>query len=419
MIDYFKNNVSSTAKLAIILLSLTIGLVSFFAYKSYQDALVSYSNQAKATLQIAATFLRPYHDEWHDRFVSENKPSEEDYQALLHKQSKIAKEIGVQYIYTFTYTLPLKFYFSSDSACDKDLNTPGLHTKLGEVYEGVSSYLKKAVETHTPQFGEAKDKWGNHFSYMVPCKSPKSVKYILGVDLSDDTIKQGVLEIFWYWLFIGTFVLIIGFVFAFFAIKPIMRQLNEKNTKLEIQTKNLKDTNAQLEFLVKKDALTGISNRREFFRLTAEIWGNYDDIFCVMLDLDKFKTINDTFGHNLGDSALIEFTKTVTLHLDHESIFGRIGGEEFALIVFNKSAQDVYYLVESIREDTQNIAIPVNNQMIRFTVSIGVAKKERNDSVDVSLDKADQMLYKVKQSGRNNIKFRENNIDTKESELNL
>lgn len=77
-----------------------------------------------------------------------------------------------------------------------------------------------------------------------------------------------------------------------------------------------------MEYLAKKDPLTGINNRREFFRLVADIWDKSDDIFCVMLDLDKFKSVNDTFGHTWGDNALVEFAKTVALRLDHESIFG-------------------------------------------------------------------------------------------------
>ncbi|MDD2829148.1 MAG: GGDEF domain-containing protein [Sulfuricurvum sp.] len=406
MIDFTKAKVSSTTKLALILLSLTIGLVSFFAYKSYQNALATYTNQAKERLQLATTLLKPYHDEWHDRFTYENKPTEAEYQELLHKQSHLAQKIGVEYIYTFTYTLPPKFYFSSDSASEKDIHDPLLHTKLGQEYLDVSHYLKKTVESGIPQFGEAQDQWGTHFSYLAPFESPKGVKYVLGIDLSVHNIKEDALKIFWHWLFFGSLVSLIGFVFAFFAIKPIMRQLDEKNTKLEIQTKNLKDTNEKFEYLAKKDSLTGINNRREFFRLSEEIYNTYEDIYCVMLDLDMFKSINDTFGHKIGDIALIEFSKILTQHLDDKSIFGRIGGEEFALILFNKSSEDVYRIVESIREDTQNISIPVADQSIHFTVSIGITKKEGNDSIDTSLDKADQMLYEAKQDGRNKVRFR-------------
>jgi len=406
MNDYLNTKVSSTVQLAIILLGLTIGLVSFFAYRSYQLAVEAYSNQAKAKLQTAATLLIPYHDEWHDRFISDNKPTEEEYQALVQKQSNLAKEIHVRYIYTFTYTLPPKFYFSSGSATDEDLKNPDLLTKLGQEYENTSEYLEKVALTRTPQFGQAHDKWGHQFSYMLPRVSPKGVAYIIGLDISVDTIEQDALQIFWYWLIVGSFVSTIGFIFAFFAIKPIMKQLNEKNNALQRQTQNLQEANDKLKYLAKKDSLTGVNNRREFFSLVEDIWDKHEDIFCVMLDLDKFKTLNDTFGHAFGDVALVEFTKTVMQHLDDESIFGRLGGEEFSLVLFNKSYESVVEILESIRRDIENLQIQVNNQMIKYTVSMGIAKKETNAFIDECLEQADQMLYNAKQSGRNRIKFR-------------
>lgn len=408
MHHYLKSKVSSTTQLALVLLCFTIGLVSFFAYESYHNAVDAYSKQAKEKLQTAVTLLIPYHDKWHDRFASENKPTKEEYNALLLNQSLLAKEIHVRYIYSFTYTKEPKFYFSSGSATDEDLKDPHLITTLNQEYENTSEYLTKVALTETPQFGQAHDQWGHHFSYMLPRVSPKGVAYILGVDLSVDTIKEDAMDIFWYWLVIGSFVSTIGFIFAFFAIKPIMRELNEKNSALELQTQNLQIANNQLEYLAKKDSLTGINNRREFFNLVTDIWDRHENIFCVMLDLDNFKTVNDTFGHTLGDVALIEFTKTVNVHINTNTIFGRLGGEEFALVMYDTSYKNVLSILESIKDAIQNLHIKTEDGKIHFTVSMGIAKKEYESSIDVCLDQADHMLYDAKQSGRNKIKVRLN-----------
>jgi len=182
------------------------------------------------------------------------------------------------------------------------------------------------------------------------------------------------------------------------------------HTKLAMQTKQLKEANKKLEFISKKDYLTGINNRGNFFNLGIKILDsklNSDEyVYIAMFDLDKFKLLNDNYGHAIGDIALKEFTKQIELTKNKKDIFGRLGGEEFALIIISTCENDVFKSLDNMREAIQKITINKDDIEISFTVSIGVVKRKNNESLDILLDLADQQLYSAKEDGRNRIKVR-------------
>ena len=122
-----------------------------------------------------------------------------------------------------------------------------------------------------------------------------------------------------------------------------------------------------------------------------------------MIDIDKFKDINDKYGHNTGDEVLKLTTSTITKRLNENDIFGRLGGEEFAIVY---ESCDIGHIkkIEQIREDIENIKY----ENISFTISLGLAKKEDFDkNIDALLSRADNALYEAKGSGRNKLIFRE------------
>lgn len=178
--------------------------------------------------------------------------------------------------------------------------------------------------------------------------------------------------------------------------------------KLSSQKKELISLNKKLEYMANKDFLTGVNNRGNFFRLGEDIYLNNKEknIYISMLDIDNFKKLNDTYGHKLGDLALIEFTKEVDKNLGILDIFGRLGGEEFAIITIDTNEQDIIKKLENIRLAIENIKLFHNNKEVMFTVSIGIVKKLENEDLDTTLDRADKQLYNAKDNGRNNIKFR-------------
>ena len=169
-----------------------------------------------------------------------------------------------------------------------------------------------------------------------------------------------------------------------------------------------KEREFQLEVLASTDALTGISNRRAFLnRLQIEL----DDIHkgltpcsaLIMLDIDHFKAVNDTYGHAIGDLVLKHLVKILSEHMGKNDLLGRLGGEEFVILLSNTNAIKAFERAEFFRESIiSNPAIVANIGMISFTVSLGVYMlKQPEDSIENSLERADSALYFSKRNGRN------------------
>lgn len=196
------------------------------------------------------------------------------------------------------------------------------------------------------------------------------------------------------------------------AVEPIIlkKELINKNEELTILNNSLeqkvKDRTKELEILATIDPLTGINNRRNFFNLAKETFlstNNNDSLFAAMMDIDKFKNFNDTYGHATGDIILKEVASTILSSMNEGEIFGRLGGEEFAIIFQSKSLNDAQEKIEEIRKKIENTKILSDeNEYINCTISTGISQKnEKNDSVDSMLATADKALFEAKGSGRN------------------
>jgi diguanylate cyclase (GGDEF)-like protein len=165
-----------------------------------------------------------------------------------------------------------------------------------------------------------------------------------------------------------------------------------------------------LEFISSYDTLTDVYNRRKFFEL-AEYKFNHksDNLYAVMIDIDKFKLINDTYGHPKGDEAIKSVANAISKLIAENSIFGRLGGEEFCIICTVEPLEDISKKVESIREAVENIKLFTDDykKTIPITISAGYAKaKSDTKNLDALLKEADIALYDAKGAGRNRIIFR-------------
>jgi two-component system, cell cycle response regulator len=124
----------------------------------------------------------------------------------------------------------------------------------------------------------------------------------------------------------------------------------------------------------------------------------------MMLDLDHFKKINDTYGHQGGDEALISFSKITKSMLRTYDILCRFGGEEFAIFCPETNAVEANLIAERIRDAIEKQVILYDGIEIKLTVSIGIAElKHRDENVDDIIKRADKALYKAKYLGRNNV----------------
>ena len=164
--------------------------------------------------------------------------------------------------------------------------------------------------------------------------------------------------------------------------------------------------NKKLLRLVDEDTLTGVKNRRSFDEKLENILLNHKrdpkPVSMLLLDLDFFKKVNDTYGHKQGDQVLIEFAQTVKSIIRTTDNVYRFGGEEFVVIANNSSLDNAGLLADSIRKLIQNS--PSLSQY-NVTVSIGVSEILAADDADSFFRRADNALYKAKSSGRNTVRL--------------
>ncbi|WP_166423779.1 GGDEF domain-containing protein [Paraglaciecola sp. 20A4] len=182
------------------------------------------------------------------------------------------------------------------------------------------------------------------------------------------------------------------------------------NRVLLAANEKLSEQNITLESLANVDSLTGIFNRRkamEFFELEFLRAKRTQKWLCVMmLDVDHFKSINDTFGHLVGDEVLVDIAKQVKANLRPYDLAGRYGGEEFILVLPSTSLDEAVQVGERIRQTIKDAIIEINGLEIHVTMSIGISSYHEDDSNSAqSLTRADDALFRAKRAGRNCVVF--------------
>jgi diguanylate cyclase (GGDEF)-like protein len=165
----------------------------------------------------------------------------------------------------------------------------------------------------------------------------------------------------------------------------------------------------QLRRMAVTDELTGAHNRRAFFELAGRLFEDAQThaapLAALMLDLDHFKQINDGYGHAVGDAALRQFAAMVQALLPATHLFGRLGGEEFALLAPGADAQTATELAEQLRAAVAELTLAAAPSHLRMTVSIGVATLcEGAADLDALLRQADDRLFEAKRDGRNQVR---------------
>jgi diguanylate cyclase (GGDEF)-like protein len=155
-----------------------------------------------------------------------------------------------------------------------------------------------------------------------------------------------------------------------------------------------------------KDYLTNLYNRRYFFDLGRKIFENAKrgnmNITIGMIDIDHFKKINDTYGHDAGDAALKAVGETICDSIRRSDLLARFGGEEFCLLVTNLKKEKTFDFFDDLRKKLESNVFKVGDKEISLTVSIGV-KSNISDSLEETINMADELLYKAKQAGRNTV----------------
>ncbi len=187
-----------------------------------------------------------------------------------------------------------------------------------------------------------------------------------------------------------------------------MEQLHVEKQKTDSALAELQLAYEALAISASKDPLTGIANRREFesqgLKEAERAKRSSQSLSFMVLDLDNFKKINDQFGHAIGDEVIKTFTQLVEDIWRLSDVFGRIGGEEFALCLPGTSLDSATGVAERIRASCERTVIESREGNVTFTVSISVAAFDVDgDSYKDLLVIADDRMYLAKKQGRNRV----------------
>ena len=206
---------------------------------------------------------------------------------------------------------------------------------------------------------------------------------------------------------ISVLIQILNTIFIFAQITAVMIIFTKDAQKME---QKLVRYNTKLQKLASVDALTGLWNRRsmwEYIRAVEYDYeiGNAGFVSIAIADIDFFKRINDTYGHDAGDEVL----KAVAgLFMDKMKTCGRVcrwGGEEFLFVFYGRNGDAAYDALQEIYDEIHRLTVPYENEEISITMTFGLEEYDQNDGMETAIRRADEKLYQGKETGRDKIVY--------------
>lgn len=209
-------------------------------------------------------------------------------------------------------------------------------------------------------------------------------------------------------LLFGTGVLLAtALFFGIFFIYPLIRKQATEEGKLRAMTVSLSARSETLEHAALTDGLTGMQNRRYFDDALKEYLEEFrridKPVGLMILDLDHFKQVNDTHGHDVGDQVLRAVASCLKDMTRYHDVVARLGGEEFAVVTPNMDAELLSRFAERIRKAIANMSILSGNVRLKITTSVGLAIWDRKETAEEFYRRADRQLYEAKRQGRNRV----------------
>ena len=185
-------------------------------------------------------------------------------------------------------------------------------------------------------------------------------------------------------------------------LERALSEVREKNQQLELSLRRVEEVAAT-------DPLTGLYNRRHFGKVLDQLVSEaqrYDtDLACVMIDLDGYKQLNDSYGHQAGDQLLVVAGKVISANMRRMDVAARYGGDEFVLLLPRASSEEAAAVVTRVRDEFRQASAVVlrRNEGVSMSVGVGSMKADRPSGVDQLVAAADAALYRAKEAGRNRI----------------
>lgn len=182
------------------------------------------------------------------------------------------------------------------------------------------------------------------------------------------------------------------------SLSERLKLMDEESTRLRAQVRRERSR-------AQHDALTGIANRAAYDeRITAEVARHERherELSLAVIDIDKFKSVNDNLGHKAGDKVLKNVAEICASNVRTSDFLARYGGEEFVLVLPETSLEQAHYVAEKLRGEIEGKGFYYNKRRVPITVSIGIARFADDESADVVFERADRALYAAKNGGRN------------------
>jgi two-component system, cell cycle response regulator len=240
-------------------------------------------------------------------------------------------------------------------------------------------------------------------------------------DIAAEAIRKGAVDyVVKFGDYLFTIPLVIEKNLAVAKIKRENEQLRQEleETLLQLQFKNaqLEESLQRVEQMAATDPLTGLYNRRHFNKVIEQLFAEAQrygkDLACVMIDLDGYKQLNDTFGHQVGDQILVTAGKVIRSNLRKMDVAARYGGDEFVLILPHANADEAVGVIDRIRQEFGATTAAVLHRDKGVSMSVGVAALASNRAANAEqlIAFADAALYRAKDSGRNRVNRAETEV---------
>ncbi len=197
-----------------------------------------------------------------------------------------------------------------------------------------------------------------------------------------------------------------------YVSKPVKPKELLARVKIQLELQqllfDLKQSQDELKLLASTDYMTGLYNRRYFHSIAKNIVAldmrEGKESAFIMLDIDRFKYINDTYGHDIGDRVIIYLADTLKELKRESDLLFRFGGDEFLILLPNTSQEGAMHLAQKIRGYIEEQGLKIEEGKIDFTISLGVSVLHKSDTeIEGAIIRSDKALYNAKESGRNSI----------------
>lgn len=352
---------------------------------------------------------------------------DEDYVNIINL-NKYIKNSRAEYIYTLIKTPDGKIRFTTSSATDNEMRAKQ-YTRFYDTYDEASTGLKKYFEDPMKigtYIEETKDRWGSFRTVAMKFATPEGTPYIVAVDVRLEYINEILEKNQSYIYAVNSSAIVVLVLLGGLFFYASRRELND--IKLINDTLNkemLKKVNRNLELieLSSKDPLSGLNNRFYFNQvaddIVRKIKRDSDCLSALVIDIDHFKKINDTYGHLVGDIAIKEMGRLLSSNVRDSDIAIRFGGEEFIVLLPQTKIEDAKKVaIKILKAIRENEFLIKEDEAISYTASIGIARfeKEKMTSIDQLIHNADIALYKAKETGRNKVVIYSEKLDKKQEE---